>query len=122
MLSKLASLLALATLAIAAPQGPIIDSIDTHSSLVPRDARNCTFTAHFTQHCLPQPPTTTPKKITYVQLSHLLTPSLSAVPVPPAPQPISPSPFRIMLTSRNELIAGELAIDRVPRAPQRRRR
>ncbi|KAL5384557.1 hypothetical protein DPSP01_005354 [Paraphaeosphaeria sporulosa] len=111
MLSKLVSLLALAALAVAAPQRPIIDGVDARNAHVTRDARNCTFTAQFSERCAFRPSSTT--KVTYAKVSNLLTPSMSAVPVPDNEQPISQQALTVPITSRNELINGNLSIDRL---------
>ncbi|OAG02439.1 uncharacterized protein CC84DRAFT_1208443 [Paraphaeosphaeria sporulosa] len=111
MLSKLLSLLALAALAVAAPQRPIIDGVDARNVHVTRDARNCTFTAQFSERCAFRPSSTT--KVTYAKVSNLLTPSMSAVPVPDNEQPISQQALTVPITSRNELINGNLSIDRL---------
>ncbi|KAF2439792.1 hypothetical protein P171DRAFT_489593 [Karstenula rhodostoma CBS 690.94] len=116
MFSKLLSLLAFAGLAVAAPPIDVRTPhraqppIDIRNALVARDARNCTFTTHITERCVFRPTTT---KATYAKVSNLLTPSMSAVPVPADEQPISKDPLTIPLTSRNELINGKLSIDRL---------
>ncbi|KAL1596321.1 hypothetical protein SLS60_008966 [Paraconiothyrium brasiliense] len=89
MFCNLLTLLVFAAVAAAAP-----------GALVIQDAQKCTF------H-----PTTT--KITVAKVSDLLTPSMSAVPVPNDEQVISTDPLVIHITSRNELIDGDLSIDRL---------
>ncbi|KAJ4352155.1 uncharacterized protein N0V89_007502 [Didymosphaeria variabile] len=79
-------------------------------ALVTRDARNCTFTTHITEKCTFRPTTT---KITVAKVSNLLTPSMSAVPVPNDERIISADPLAIHITSRNELIDGDLFVDRL---------
>ncbi|KAF1978763.1 hypothetical protein BU23DRAFT_549486 [Bimuria novae-zelandiae CBS 107.79] len=84
-----------------------IATLAAPGALVEQDLRPCTLSVHVTERCTYDNDKHTPTKVSRANITSLLTPSMSAVPVPAGEVEL---PWVIKVISKNEKISGNLTV------------